>query len=40
MLVEEGVCYAQCVLLAELLAFTVLHFVTPKPDLPAAPGIS
>ena len=26
-LVEEGVCYAQCILLETLLAFTLLHFV-------------
>ena len=27
MLLEEGVCYDQCVLLAKLLAFALLHFV-------------
>ena len=27
MLFEEGVCYDQCVLLAKLLAFALLHFV-------------
>ena len=26
-LLEEGVCYDQCVLLAKLLAFDLLHFV-------------
>ena len=27
MLLEEGVCYDQCILLAKLLAFDLLHFV-------------
>ena len=27
MLLEEGVCYDHCVLLAKLLAFALLHFV-------------
>ena len=27
MLLEEGVCYDQCILLAKLLAFALLHFV-------------
>ena len=27
MLLEEGICYDQCVLLAKLLAFALLHFV-------------
>ena len=26
-LLEDGVCYDQCILLAELLAFALLHFV-------------
>ena len=27
MLLEEGVCYDECVLLAKLLAFALIHFV-------------
>ena len=27
MFLEEGVCYDQCILLAKLLAFSLLHFV-------------
>ena len=29
MLLEEGICYDQCVLLAKLLAFALLHSVLP-----------
>ena len=40
-LLEEGVCYDQCILLAKLLlAFVLPHFVLPRPNLPFISGIS
>ena len=39
-LLEEGVCYDQCVLLAKLLALGLLYFVLLRPNLPVTPGIS
>ena len=40
-LLEEGVSYDQCILLAKLLlAFALLHFVLPSPNLLVTPGIS
>ena len=37
-LLEEGVCYDQCVLLAKL--FCPASFCTPRPNLPVIPGVS
>ena len=40
-LLELDVCYDQCVLLAKLLlAFALLHFVLPSPNLLVTPGVS
>ena len=40
-LLEEGVCYDQCVLLAELyISLCPASFCTPKPNLPVTPGAS
>ena len=39
-LLEEGVCFDQCVLLAKLLlAFTLLHSCILRPNLPVTPGV-
>ena len=38
-LLEEGVCYDQCVLLAKL-SFCPASFCTPRPNLPVTPGSS
>ena len=38
-LLEEGVCYDKCILLAKLLAFALLHFVLPG-QICVTPGIS
>ena len=41
MLLENGVCYEQCVLLTKLLAFAMpASFCTPRSNLPVTPGIS
>ena len=40
MLLEEGVCYDQCVLLAKLISLCPASFCTPRPNLPVTPGIS
>ena len=40
-LLEEGVCYDQCVLLAELfISLCPASFCTPRPNLPVTPGVS
>ena len=39
-LLEEGVCYDQCVLLAILYCLCPASFCTPRPNLPVTPGIS
>ena len=39
MLLEEGVCYDQCVLLAELYYPCPVSFCTPRPNLPVTPGV-
>ena len=40
MLLEEGVCYDQCVLLAKLLAFARLHSVLQGQTCLLTPGVS
>ena len=40
MLLEEGVCYDHCVLLAKLISLCPTSFCTPKPTLPVTSGIS
>ena len=39
-LLEEGVCYDQCILLAELIILCPASFCTPRPNLPVTPGVS
>jgi len=39
-LLEEGVLYDQCVLLANSISFCPASFCTPRPYLPVTPGIS
>ena len=39
-LLEEGVCYDQWVLLAKLVSLCPALFCTPRPNLPVTPGIS
>ena len=39
-LLEEGVCYDQCVLLAKLYYLCPASFCTPRPNLPITPGVS
>ena len=39
-LLEEGVCYDQCVLLAKLYCLCPASFCTPRPYLPVTPGVS
>ena len=39
-LLDQGVCYDQCVLLAKLLASALLHSVLLSPNLPVPPDIS
>ena len=39
-LLEEGVCYDQCVLLAKLFSLCYASFRAPRPNLPVTPGIS
>ena len=39
-LLEEGVCYDQCILLAKLCYLWPASFCTPRPNLPVIPGIS
>ena len=40
MLLEEGVCYDRCILLAKLCQPYPASFCTPRPNLPVTPGIS
>ena len=40
MLLEEGVCYDQCVLLGKLYQLCPASFCTPRPNLPVTPGVS
>ena len=39
-LLEEGVCYDQCVLWANSISFCPASFCTPRPNLPVTPGVS
>ena len=39
-LLEEGVCYDQCVLLAKLYQPCPASFRIPRPNLPVTPGVS
>ena len=39
-LLEEGVCYDQCVLLGKLYQLCPASFCTPRPNLPVTPGVS
>ena len=39
-LLEEDVCYDQCVLLANSVSLCPMSFCTPRPNLPVTPGIS
>ena len=39
-LLEEGVCYDQCVLLANFISLWPASFCTPRPNLPVTPGVS
>ena len=39
-LLEEGVCYDQCVLLTNSVSFCPASFCTPRPNLPVTLGIS
>ena len=39
-LLEEGVCYDQCVLLKNSISLCPASFCTPRPNLPVTPGIS
>ena len=39
-LLEEGVCYDQCVLLANSISLCPASFCTPRPNLPLFPGVS
>ena len=39
-LLEEGVCYDQCVLLANSISLCPALFCTPRPNLPVTPGVS
>ena len=38
MLLEEGVCYDQCVLLENYISLCPALFYTPRPNLPVTPG--
>ena len=40
LLLEEGVCYDQCILLAKSVRLRPTLFCTPRPNLPVTPGIS
>ena len=40
MLLEEGVCYDQCVLLAKSISLCPASFRIPRPNLPVTPGVS
>ena len=40
MLLEEGVCYDQYILLAKSVSLCPASFCTPRPNLPITPGIS
>ena len=39
-LLEDGVCYDQCVLLANFISFCPASFCIPRPNLPVTPGVS
>ena len=39
-LLEEGVCYDQCILLAKSVSLWPASFCTPRPNLPVTPGSS
>ena len=39
-LLQEGVCYDQCVLLANSISLCPASFCTPRPNLPVTPGVS
>ena len=39
-LLEDGVCYDQCILLANSVSLCPASFCTPRPNLPVTPGIS
>ena len=39
-LLEEGVCYDQCFLLAKLISLCPASFCTPRPNLPVTPAVS
>ena len=39
-LLEEGICYDQCILLANVYYLCPASFCTPKPNLPITPGVS
>ena len=39
-LLQEGVCYDQCVLLAKLFSLCPASFRIPRPNLPVTPGVS
>ena len=36
---EEGVCYDQCILLANSISLCPASFCTPRPNLPVTPGV-
>ena len=40
MLLEVGLCYDQCILLAESISLCPASFCTPRPNLPVTPGVS
>ena len=40
MLLEEGVCYDWCILLANSISLCPASFYTPRPNLPVTPGVS
>ena len=39
-LLEEGVCYDQCIILAKLYSLCPASFRIPRPNLPVTPGVS
>ena len=39
-LLEEGVCYDQCIFLAKLISLCPASFRIPRPNLPVTPGVS
>ena len=40
MLLEEGVCYDQCILLAKSISLCPASFRIPRPNVPITPGVS